>query len=162
MHVTLIWGVVSSNSSYFSCLFFFIFFMSFIPGFVFALLEGDFTSHSNSKVQILIFSNVKSQNLHYCSVLFFPSPILIVSFCFLKITFYLFAFCCVSVFFCLFSVILTFPPTRLQIVLPWGVISYFLTDGLATDTQIWSNCVNIYQLGIIGEGIWHYSILLTC
>lgn len=164
MHVTVIWGVVSSNSSYLSCLFFFTFFMS---------SSLDLCLHSwkvnlppiliqrfrFSCVNCIIFSNVKSQNLHYLSVFFFPSYFnSVLLFSENNLLFICFLLC----IFCLFSVILTFPPRRLQIALPWGVISYFLSDGLATDTQIWSNCVNIYQLGTIGEGIWHYSILLTC
>lgn len=138
----------------------------FIPGFVFALLEGEFISHSNSKVQILMYElrhllkcEISNSSLSFCLFFFLSYFNSVLLFSENSLLFICFLLC---IFFCLFSVILTFPPRRLQIVLLWGVISYFLSDGLATDTQIWSNCVNIYQLGTIGEGILHYSILLTC
>lgn len=92
----------------------------FIPGFVFALLEGEFTSHSNSKVQILMCElhhllecEISKSSLSFCLFFFLSYFNSVLLFSENNLLFICFLLC----IFCLFSVILTFPPRRLQIAL---------------------------------------------
>lgn len=135
---------------------------AFVPGFVLALLESDFTSHSVSEVQVLVCGLrylLRMWNLRifiiFLSILFLflscHNNVLLLSENNLSFIYFLFHLFLLLPF-GLLNYIYFFPANFRGPPVRCYVISNLVSDGLTENTHTWSTCVKHLPMGNISEG----------